>query len=163
MEYLRQLSPFDGYDIYNLLQHINEDENAFTNPVKKMTYEEYKKWLIIQDAWSRGEQLPLGFVGQTSYWLIVDDQPVAYGKIRHALTPDSRLKGGNIGYAVSNEFRCKGYGTKILSLLLRKSCELNINEVLLTVEKYNIASKRVIEKNGGKLINENQYRWFYSF
>ena len=163
MEYLRQLSVTDGQDIYNLLQHIGEEENAFKNPVKKMSYDEFKQWLVQQDAWSRNENLPDNFVGQTCFWLIVDDIPVAFGKIRHRLTPASRIQGGNIGYAVSSEYRGKGYGTKILNLLLRKANEMNIEEKLLSVEKNNVASKRCIEKNNGKLVSENQNRWFFMF
>lgn len=163
MEYLRQLSVTDGLDVYNLLQHIGEEENAFKNPVKNMSYDEFKQWLVQQDAWSRNESLPDGYVGQTCFWLMVNNVPVAFGKIRHNLTAASRTQGGNIGYAVSSEYRGKGYGTKILNLLIQKAEEMNIQEKLLSVEKYNMASKRVIEKNGGRLVSENQYRWFFSF
>lgn len=163
MVYLRQLSISDEMDVYNLLKHIGEEENAFNNPVSKMSYEDFKQWLIQQDAWSRNESLPSGHVGQTCFWLMVDNVPVAFGKIRHSLTPASRFQGGNIGYAVSSEYRGKGYGTTILKLLLQKAKEMNITEKLLTVEKYNFASKRVIEKNGGQLVSENQFRWFFSF
>lgn len=163
MEYLRQLSIFDGQDVYNLLQHIGEEENAFKNPVRNMSYNEFKQWLVQQDAWSRNESLPDGYVGQTCFWLIADGVPVAFGKIRHSLTPASRIQGGNIGYAVSSEYRGKGYGTRILNLLLHKAEEMHVQEKLLSVEKNNPASKRVIEKNGGRLVSENQYRWFFVF
>lgn len=163
MVHLRQLSVSDGMDVYNLLKHIGEEENAFKNPVSKMSYEQFKQWLIQQDSWSRNEDLPSGYVGQTCFWLMDDEVPVAFGKIRHELTPDSREQGGNIGYAVSSEYRGKGYGTTILKLLLQKADELNIKEKLLTVEKFNMASKRVIEKNGGRLVSENPYRWFFLF
>ena len=160
---LRQLTSSDGIDVYNMLQHIEEEENAFKNPVKGMSFDAYKKWLIQQDAWSRGEDLPLGYVAQTCYWLIYDNNPVGFGKIRHELTPASRLMGGNIGYAISSEYRGKGWGTQLLFLLLRKADEMMITEKLLTVEKYNYASRRVIEKNGGKLVSENLERWFFVF
>jgi len=163
MCYLRQLSSNDGEDIYMLLQHIGFEENAFTNPVKGMSYDEYEKWLIQQDNWSKNIDLPQGYVGQTCYYLMVNDIPVAFGKIRHSLTKQSRIKGGNIGYAVSDKYRGKGYGTMILKLLLVKAEELNIKEKLLTVEKINPASKRVIEKNGGRMISENSDRWFFEF
>ncbi|MBR3287391.1 MAG: GNAT family N-acetyltransferase [Bacteroidales bacterium] len=163
MEYLRQLSVSDGLDVYNLLQHIGEEENAFKNPVKKMSYEEFKQWLVQQEAWSRNENLPDGCVGQTCFWLIVDNIPVCFGKIRHALTSQSRLIGGNIGYAVSSLYRGKGYGTILLHKLLEKANEMKIEEKFLTVEKYNYASKRVIEKNGGKMVSENDYRWSFRF
>lgn len=161
--YLRQLSPSDGIDVYELFQHIGPEENAFTNPVNGMRYNEFREWLVQQDKWSRNEDLPDGFVGQTIYYLVANGLLVAVGKIRHKLTEASRLKGGNIGYAVSNEYRGMGYGTLILGLLLKKADELGVKEKFLTVEKYNPSSKRVIEKNGGTLVSENNERWFFAF
>lgn len=160
---LQQLSPNDGVEGYKLLQRIGKDENAFTNPVNGMTFEEYKVWLKQQDDWAREINLPNGYVGQTCYWFIVDGIPIGIGKIRHALTNHSRQIGGNIGYAISDKYRGKGYGTIVLKLLLEKAKDMNVKEKLLTVEKINPASKRVIEKNGGKLIDENEERWFFSF
>lgn len=160
---LRQLSPSDGEACFLMLQHIEKEENAFTNPVKGMTFEEYKEWLREQDDWSRGENLPAGYVGQTIYWLWDGDVPVGIGKIRHALTERSRAFGGNIGYAISSEFRGRGYGSALLRELLLKADEMGVRERILTVEKYNYSSRRVIEKNGGVMFDENDLRWFFRF
>ena len=159
----RKLSVFDGEDVYQMLQTIGDNENAFTNPVKGMSYDGFKQWLIQQYDWSIEKNLPEGYVGQTIFWLYDNGEPVGIGKIRHALTEHSRQIGGNIGYAISNKFRGKGYGTIILKLLIEKANEINVKEKLLTVEKNNPASKRVIEKNGGRLIDENCERWFFVF
>lgn len=163
MCYLRQLSPMDGMDVYIMLQHIGVEENAFTNPANGMNYDVFKDWLVRQDHWSRGEDLPQGYVGQTIFWLYDNNIPVGIGKIRHALTEHSRQIGGNIGYAISSMYRGKGYGTIILKLLLEKAREMNVKEKLLTVEKVNPASRRVIEKNGGEMVGENAERWFFEF
>ncbi len=160
---LRQLSPNDDKDCYEMLQHIDKVENAFHNPANGMSFEEFKKWLKQQDDWSRNENLPAGYVGQTCFWLVVDNVPVGFGKIRHALTSQSKQIGGNIGYAVSSLYRGKGYGSILLHKLLEKADEMRVEEKLLTVEKYNYASKRVIEKNGGQMVLENDYRWFFEF
>ncbi len=160
---LRELSVFDDEEVFMMLQNIGNDENAFTNPVKGMSYDDYKQWLKQQHNWSLGKDLPNGYVGQTIYWLYDNGIPVGIGKIRHALTEHSRKFGGNIGYAISNKYRGNGYGTIILKLLLEKAKDIKLEEKLLTVEKTNPASKRVIEKNGGKLIDENEERWFFCF
>lgn len=160
---IRELLTSDGKDVFQMLQTIDKDENAFTNPVKGMNYEVFKEWLIQQNQWSRCENLPEGFVGQTIFWLYDNGIPIGIGKIRQALTEHSRKIGGNIGYAISDKYRGKGYGTIILKLLLEKAKEMNVKEILLTVEKINPASRRVIEKNGGRLIDENEERWFFSF
>jgi predicted acetyltransferase len=71
--------------------------------------------------------------------------------------------GGNIGYAVSSEFRGRGYGSTLLRELLLKADEMGVTERILTVEKYNYSSRRVIEKNGGVMFDENDLRWFFRF
>lgn len=158
---LKQLSPSDGYDCYQLLQNIGEKENDFTNPVHNMSYEEYKNWLIVQDNWSKGDNLPQGYVPQHCFWLVVNNTPIGFGKIRIGLTEQSRLEGGNLGYAIDSNYRGKGYGTKLLELLLNKAKELKLRSPLVTVKKYNYPSKLVAENNGGVLIKETDMWWYY--
>ena len=160
---LRELSVLDGEDVYQLLQTIGNNENAFTNPVFGRSYIFFRQWLGQQYDWSLNRNLPEGYVGQAIYWLYADDHPVGIGKIRYALTEQSRQIGGNIGYAISNKCRGMGYGTVLLKMLLQKAKDINLKELLLTVEKVNPSSKRVIEKNGGRLIDENEERWFFTF
>ena len=160
---LKPVSNQDGEDVFNMLQHIDAEENAFKNPVKGMSFSEFKQWVKQQQDWASGRNLPEGYVAQTIYWLLVNDIPVGIGKIRHKLTTESRKKGGNIGYAISSEYRGKGYGSILLKLLLKEADSLGLDEKILTVEKFNYASKRVIEKNAGRLFDENDERWFFSF
>ena len=161
--FLQQLSPDDGSVFYVMLQHIGKEENAFTNPVKGMSYESYQAWLKQQDDWSKGKKIPSGYVGQTIFWLVNEAIPIGIGKIRHSLTEESRAVGGNIGYAISSEYRGRGFGTVLLRELLIKANEMGIEEKILTVEKYNYASKKVIENNGGRLYDENEFRWYFEF
>lgn len=114
MLFLKTLSVDDGWDIFDMLKEIGTTENSFTNPVHEMTYEQFKKWLIQQEKWSREEDLPPGYVGQTIYWLYDGERPVGFGKIRHQLTEASRRSGGSIGYAIRPQCRRKGYGSGTL-------------------------------------------------
>lgn len=160
--HLQKLSSNDGEQIYRMLQDIGSCENSFSNPVHGMNYEEYRNWLVQQEDWSEGRNLPEGYVAQTIYWLMNGDNiPVGIGKIRHALTEHSRKIGGNVGYAISSEYRGHGYGTVILRLLLEEARKMKLEEIMLTVDKYNNASKRVIEANGGILFDENSERWYF--
>lgn len=63
--------------------------------------------------------------------------------------------GGFIGYSVRPSKRGKGYATKMLKLALDEFRKIGKDKVLITCKDFNIASKRVIEKNGG--IYENSY------
>ena len=161
--HLEKLSVDDGQAIYDMLQRIGACENEFKNTAHGLTYDEYKEWLKEQADWAKGLNLPEGYVAQSVFWLFDGDVPVGFGKVRHKLNSNSRKIGGNIGYAIDPLYRGNGYATVLLGWLVEKARELNVGETLLSVEKYNPASKRVIEKNGGRLIDENSERWFFTF
>lgn len=92
-----------------------------------------------------------GFVAQTSYWLIVDEQYAGTIDIRHHLTPALRKFGGHIGYQIRPSFRKKGYGTLQLKLCLPLVWKMGIEEALITCDDNNIGSQKIIETNGGIL------------
>ena len=161
--FLKELTPFDGYDIYHMLQTIGKEENEFHNDVNGMSYDDFKQWLIVQYNWAQGIDLPKGYVKQWTFWLYVEGNPVGYGKLRERLTASSRRIGGNIGYAISSYERGKGYGSILFQKLLDKARELKIETIISTVEKNNSSSKKIQEKCGGVLIEENDERWFYRF
>lgn len=159
---LTPITPNDGLDGYILLQRIGGMENDFTNPIHGKCFEEYKQWLIEQNAWSHEENLPEGYVGQSCFWLKYDGIVVGLGKIRHALTKQSRKEGGNIGIAIDPTQRGKGLATRFIHLLLNKAEEMKIGEILITVKKYNYPSKVAFEKNGCKVIKETEKWWYLS-
>lgn len=157
---LRQFTSNDGEEGYEVLQRIGENENDFTNPIHGRSFAEYKEWLAQQDAWSRDEGLPDGYVGQTCFWLVADGVIVGMGKIRHALTARSREEGGTIGIAIDPNQRGKGYGTAFLGLLINKAKEMKVGEILITVKKYNYPSKKASEKNGCFVFKETETWWY---
>lgn len=58
---------------------------------------------------------------------------------------------GQIGYSICPSQRKKGYATELLRLTLKKAAHLGYNKILITCNETNIASAKVIEKNGGIL------------
>ena len=61
---------------------------------------------------------------------------------------------GHIGYAVVPWKRRLGYATRALALLLDDAHDLGLPRVLLTCDVGNVASRGVIEANGGVLAGE---------
>ena len=159
---LQQISPSDGNEGYELLQCLGEKENDFTNPIHGKSYEEYKEWLVQQDDWSQEKNLPLGYVGQTCFWLKFNEKIVGLGKIRHGLTEQSRIEGGNIGIAITPTERGKGLATHFIALILQRAKDMQIGEILITVKKYNYPSKIACERNGCRVIKETDDWWYLS-
>ena len=102
----------------------------------------------------QGIDLEEGFVPQTSFWLVRDGSTfVGESRLRHWLTPALEQHGGHIGYAIRPSERKQGYGTCILALTLEEARRIGLKRVLVTCDTDNIASARIIEKNGGVLDN----------
>lgn len=102
---------------------------------------------------AEGKHLPEGFVPETVYWLVGGGEYVGRLSIRHRLTAHLLKIGGHIGYDIRPSKRQQGYGTEILRLGLMEAKKMGLERVLLTVDEGNIASRKIIEKNGGVLEN----------
>ena len=83
-----------------------------------------------------------------------DSEIVGMVNIRHKLNESLINRGGHIGYSIRPTERKKGYGTLMLKLALRKCRELNLSKVLITCDKINVASAKVIQNNSGVLEDE---------
>jgi len=99
----------------------------------------------------RGENLPAGFVPVTEFWLVDGDAYIGTAYVRHVLNENLARIGGHIGYDIRPSKRGKGYGNTILELVLPKAKALGISKALLTCDVTNVASRKIIEKNGGVL------------
>lgn len=115
--------------------------------------ENFNKMIVELDEKSRGIGLPEGWVPSSTYWLVENGVYIGSGRIRYALTETLRVFGGHIGYDIRPSKRRQGYGTLQLKLLLAEAAKWGIKNALLTCDTDNTASRRVMEKNGGKLID----------
>ena len=98
-----------------------------------------------------GSTLREGWVPSSSYWLVDgDDRILGTSRMRHRLTPALELEGGHIGCDIRPSARGRGHGTTLLALTLEKARQRGLDEVVITCDEANLASARIIEKNGGK-------------
>ena len=61
---------------------------------------------------------------------------------------------GHIGYAVVPWKRSRGYATEALRLMLRHAHGEGLEHVVITTDPANLASRRVIEANGGIFVEQ---------
>lgn len=107
------------------------------------------------DEFRRGVNLPWGLVPSSTWWLVADGgRVVGESRLRHRLTPGLNLEGGHIGYMVRPSARRLGYGTRLLALTMERARGEGLERVLVTCNSDNLASARIIQKNGGQFENE---------
>lgn len=96
------------------------------------------------------------FVPNSTFWLVLDNaEVVAVSNLRHRLNDKLLIEGGHIGYGVKPSMRSRGFGKEILRLTLNEAKKINISKVLITCNKNNIASQKVILANGGIFKSED--------
>lgn len=97
---------------------------------------------------------PAGRVPCTTLWYV--EGPVYLGRlaIRHRLTPALLEAGGHVGFDVRPSARRRGHATAMLSTALPAARGFGIDPALVTCDTGNVASRRVIEANGGLLEDE---------
>lgn len=91
------------------------------------------------------------YVPVTELWYVNGRTYLGTVVIRHRLTPALERAGGHIGYHVVPVHRRHGHATRMLAEALPHCRRLGIREVLVTCDPDNVASRRVIEANGGVL------------
>ena len=124
--------------------------------LEKLEKLDFEVWLKELEKKKSEKNLPKTYSPQTLYLAINDnDEIVGAIGIRWKQVPALMTFGGLIGYSIRPKQRRKGYASEMLKLALDKLKNTNLENVLITCKDFNIASKKVIEKNGG--IFENTY------
>lgn len=149
---------FENY----ILAYERKNDTHYLN-IYKRGLEDFHDYLNDLNNLSKGIEIPQGWVRTSTFWLIDNYEVVGVVRVRHQDVSTA----GHIGYDISPCYRNKGYGTQILKLALVEAEKIGIKEVIITCNIDNIASKKIIEKNNGKLLgtifdeeeNENMYEY----
>lgn len=131
-------------------------EHTFPAKIEVLEAEGFAAFVDALRRMSDPARVEPGFVPSTMWWLVEGDTYHGRLSIRHCLNANLRLLGGHIGYDLRPSSRGRGLGTRQLQLGLEKARELGLKQVLLTCDRENQRSARVIEANGGELEDEIQ-------
>ena len=110
---------------------------------QKVTYKEWLKW--IEDDKKAGQDL---------YFFTNGENILGAISIRPKKNVKNIGRDGHSGYGIRPFERNKGYATKILSTALPIMKKYGINPVVITCDKDNIGSAKVVMNNGGYLVEE---------
>ena len=159
-----KLSGFDGKNLklveptlelksefFAMVEEFNAEGDTSINGVGSIKVDDFDASVSIAKCHAKGINLPDGWVPCSTHWLVCRNRIVGTCSLRHELNDFLRNYGGHIGYSIRPSERGKGYGTQMLALALQKARSFEVKRALITCDDNNIASARVIEKNGGKL------------
>ena len=132
-------------DMDIIYKWINDDEvrtNSFNSDY--IEYETHVKWF--------NEKIN----SDNSYMYIILNNNKEIGTIRLEKHNSKAI----ISYLISNEYRGKGYGNKVIDLIKKEAIINNIDILEAVVKKDNIASRKIFINNGFFEIQEND-RYLY--
>jgi predicted acetyltransferase len=99
----------------------------------------------------------------TSSYDLLDEagHVVGFGQLRHRPSHSEGLPDGSeshIYYQIDDAHRRRGYGTRLLALLLDEARAIGLPAVRVSCDDDNAGSRRIIEANGGKPVGEFPFR-----
>ena len=133
-------------DDSNTGQAIRKYASRWADPAEFARYVQQLEGEARDQSPRRGGRVP-----QTTLWWVSGDEYLGRISIRHRLTAHLREIGGHIGYDIRPSARQHGHATAMLAAALPVARSLGIDPALLTCDDDNIASRKVIEANGGTL------------
>ena len=155
---LRKINMQDAEAQWEYTTALPADENGLTNPYHGVSFDEYQeKVLPLLISYEHPVNMPDWFVPESYYYLWDGDRLVGEFRIRHHLTEALRSGAGHIGYSIRKDARGKGYGTAGLKLTVEiAKTIIPEDEIYLRVNKDNIASQKVMLKNGAYIAGEDE-------
>ena len=146
---LRSLMPEDECSFMEAVAEFRTELPAWDFALGCTEGETFLQYISKQEAWSRGEDLPPGFVPSGFYVGIVSGRVVGRVSIRYELNEFLAKVGGHIGYGVRASERRRGYATRMLQQALPICRSRGIGRALVTCDVDNVGSRCVIERCGG--------------
>jgi ribosomal-protein-alanine N-acetyltransferase len=136
---------------------LKTGDGDWTSPRGALALTDVPAFIAILNRRARGEEIPEGWVPETTFWVVENDDVVGDVDLRHPLNEWLMQVGGNIGYLTHPAHRNKGVASFALRSGLNILSQWGIKEALATCRDDNFASIRVLEKAGGIRIEDAQY------
>jgi len=151
-------------DYFEMIQEFFDNkEEIIPGQMKPKEWESFDEFIVRCEDYKEWKNMKPNRVPATFYFIIDENGKAVWGiSLRHYLNDDLRFNWGHIGYGIRPSERKKWYASQGLSLALQKCKEMGINEALLSCDKDNIASAKVIQNNWWIFDSEYEDEWIPS-
>lgn len=131
-------------------EHFKNGEKVINGSELLDRIENYEEWLSSVTLNTDSKTVNENWVVTDTFFAVrkSDNRIIGVIDLRHTLN-DFLKDFGNCGYSVRPSERKKGYATEMLHQLIGVARKIGMTELHISVEKTNIGSIKVIEKNGG--------------
>ncbi|MBQ4263733.1 MAG: GNAT family N-acetyltransferase [Bacilli bacterium] len=157
---LKELNVNMGKEEYDMYQDIPAKESGSTNECFGLPYEKFEDYLQ-KEINRKYNKVTFDDTPTISYIMYVDKRPIGLLCLRTEIDENWKKWSGNFYYRVRVSDRKKGYGTKMLELGLKEFRKLGFKEIYGQSSAGNTASAKVIENNGGILLEEDEGTRYY--
>ena len=131
-------------------EHFKNGEKVINGSELLDQIENYEEWLSSVTLNTAPKTVNENWVVTDTFFALRKSDNMIIGVIDLRHTLNDYLKDfGNCGYSVRPSERKKGYATEMLHQLIKVAKKIGMKELQISVEKTNIGSIKVIEKNGG--------------
>ena len=137
-----------------MIEFAGEGSPQIPPDVTRETFPSYVQRLHDQAA---GRNLKEGYIPSKEFWMIDADGYAGRIILGLIFMPTSERLGHHVGYAVRPSKRRQGYATEALRQLLDEAGKLGIHDLMPICDPDNIASRKVIERNGGVLLGPTTF------
>lgn len=145
---LRELTILDKERYEEYISAWTNEERIVPHSTNNTVYDGYED--MLRQYAELKQQPPAGYVPAVTLYLFNKQTIVGAVNIRMQLNDWLRNIGGHVGYGVHPNYRGRGYAQIMLDEAVRYLSTFGVHEILVTCAESNIASKRTIEKCGGR-------------
>lgn len=156
---LRRLGADDGAGYLAMIEDFMAAGEGYPYNDADTARSDFTAFLADLDDEATGDNLPAGCPRQLTYLLVDGSEVLSEFRFRPYIEAPFERYHGHIAYHVRPTARGRGRATRGLALMLDEARSLGLDEVTLTVDDpNNVGSVRVIQRNGGRLVQPSGER-----
>lgn len=150
---IRKLTLSDQAAYIDLQRKLEAEDNEFVGQHTKEVPQDFSAFLAELEQLENQPTNP-NYSEQTQYFAFIDGAIAGRISCRWQLEKGNLATiGGHIGYATSPAFRRRGVASHLLTFAIKEYEKRGIRSILITAREDNLASRKTIERAGGRLEN----------